>query len=100
MSADNNTRPPWRLPDTQLTRDVKPILVNVGPARGASSFSVRREGGQNLTNKTFYCKGVEGPAPEEIFNFQRFSHACNLRHIGTVSHSVYHQIIKKPRRGI
>ena len=32
-------------------------------------------GGLKFDKKIFYCEGVEGPAPGEIFDFQRFSHA-------------------------
>ena len=52
--------------------------------RGGSSFSVRGEGGGfglKFDKQMFHCKGVEGPAPGEIFDLQRFCHA-NLRHIG------------------
>ena len=44
--------------------------------RGGSSFPVRGGGeGLNLTKQIFHCKGVEWPAPGEIFAFQRLSHA-------------------------
>ena len=42
--------------------------------RGGSSFSLRGGGGYNLKKKII-CKGIEGPAPGEFFDFQRLSHA-------------------------
>ena len=32
-------------------------------------------GGLKFDKIIFYCEGVEGPAPGEIFDFQRLSHA-------------------------
>ena len=47
-------------------------------------------GGGLKFDKKKYCKGVEGPAPGEIFAFQR-----DVGHCFSLSR-LYHQIISKP----
>ena len=54
------------------------MLFSHAEARGGSSVSVKEgEGGLKVDKKIFYCKGVEGPAPGEIFDFQRLAHAIS-----------------------
>ena len=54
------------------------------------AFQWGRGGGGLKFDKKKYCKGVEGPAPGEIFDFQR-----DVGHCFSLSR-LYHQIISKP----
>ena len=90
----------WLTPNTIKNWRKKCYLIlslsrNIGIGRGGSSFSLRGGGGAMVENliKKITIKGSRGPSPG-FFYFQRFSQAIQGIS-GTVSHSVYHQIIKK-----
>ena len=66
-------------------------------SRGGSSFSVR--GGLKFYKKNILPQRGQGARPGEFFKFSKVL-SCDLDIFGNVSHSVYHQIIRKPQNKV
>ena len=75
---------------------VSPASDRQGSIFESSGVDIAFQWGGGLKfDKIFHYKAVEGPAPRGIFLLQRLSRAIKGI-LGTVSHSVYHQILRKP----